>query len=37
MRFGFTPHNAEPAVARFHVSGLEDVLSSARECGRTKR
>jgi len=34
LRFGFTPHNAEPAVARFEVGGLSDLLSSApRQCG----
>jgi hypothetical protein len=34
MRFGFTPHNAAPAVARFHVEGLEGLLRpAARECG----
>jgi hypothetical protein len=35
LRFGFTPHNAEPAVARFEVGGISDLLSSApRQCGR---
>jgi hypothetical protein len=34
MRFGFTPHNAAPVVAHFHVEGLEELLRpSARECG----
>jgi hypothetical protein len=36
MRFGFTPHNAAPAVARFHVEGLDALLRpSVRECGWT--
>ena len=35
LRFGFTPHNAEPAVARFEVAGLRDLLASApRQCGK---
>ena len=34
MRFGFTPHNAQPAVARFQVAGLEQLLPpAAKECG----
>lgn len=34
LRFGFTPHNAAPVAAHFHVAGLEELLRpSARECG----
>jgi hypothetical protein len=33
LQFGFTPHNADPAVAVFHVSGLQEHLASARACG----
>jgi hypothetical protein len=34
MRLGFTPHNAAPVVAHFHIDGLEDLLRpAARECG----
>jgi hypothetical protein len=34
LKFTFTPHNAEPALARFEVAGLSDLLSSApRQCG----
>ena len=37
LRFGFTPHNAEPAVARFEVGGLSDLLASApRQCASKK-
>ena len=37
MRFGFTPHNAAPASATFHVSGLAPLLeTSTKECGWTK-
>jgi hypothetical protein len=33
MRFGFTPHNAEPVTARFNVAGLSELLGSAsRQC-----
>lgn len=33
MRFGFTPHNAEPVTARFNVDGLSALLGSAsRQC-----
>ncbi len=32
--FGYTPHNAMPVVARFHVSGLGPLMEPfARECG----
>lgn len=34
LRFGFTPHNADPATARFDVSGLTELLAPAeRQCG----
>ena len=34
LRFGFTPHNAEPAVATFAVDGLSELLaSSPKQCG----
>ena len=34
MRFRFTPHNPQPAVARFSVAGLEPLLAqAAKECG----
>src|SRR5688572_10781857 len=34
LRFGFEPHNAPPAVARFDVSGLSELLArSAKQCG----
>ncbi len=34
MRFGFEPHNAPPAVARFDVSGIHGLLArSAKQCG----
>jgi hypothetical protein len=37
LRFGFTPHNAEPVVAQFHVAGLRPLLEpAARECGKKK-
>ena len=37
LQFGFTPHNAQPAVARFAVAGLEPLLSrAAKDCGWTK-
>jgi hypothetical protein len=36
MKFGFTPHNAEPVVAQFRVSGLGPLIDPvARECGST--
>ena len=38
MTFGYTPHNAEPVVARFHVAGLTGFLDrAAKECGRAAR
>ena len=37
LRFGFEPHNAPPASARFDVSGLNELLSaSAKPCGWTR-
>ena len=34
LRFGFTPHNANPVVAQFDVTGLAELLApSARQCG----
>jgi hypothetical protein len=34
LRFGFDPHNAGPAVARFDVSGLNELLAAAaKPCG----
>ncbi len=34
MRFGFTPHNAAPVSAQFHVAGLSQIMEpAARECG----
>jgi hypothetical protein len=34
LRFGFTPHNAQPAVATFALDGLSELLSAApRQCG----
>ena len=37
LRFGFTPHNAEPVVAQFNVAGLRPLLEpAARECGKKK-
>jgi hypothetical protein len=36
FRFGFTPHNAEPVVAQFDVSGLSKLLTpAANRCGWT--
>jgi hypothetical protein len=37
MRFGYTPHNAAPVVARFEVSGLGELVEAfAKECGWNK-
>lgn len=37
LRFGYTPHNAEPVVAVFHVNGLGPLIEpSAKHCGWTK-
>lgn len=34
LRFGFTPHNATKAQMRFHVAGLEPLLTpAAKACG----
>jgi hypothetical protein len=34
LRFAFTPHNATTATARFHVAGLEPLLTpAAKTCG----
>jgi Type VI secretion system VasI, EvfG, VC_A0118 len=34
LRVGYTPHNALPAVAEFHVSGLGNLIQpAARSCG----
>jgi hypothetical protein len=34
LRFGYTPHNALPAVAEFHVRGLGELIGpAARSCG----
>jgi pyruvate/2-oxoglutarate dehydrogenase complex dihydrolipoamide acyltransferase (E2) component len=38
MQFGFTPHNANPVVASFDVSGLnEHLMTAARQCGWKSR
>ena len=37
LRFGYTPHNAEPVEAVFEVSGLTDAFApSAKDCGWPK-
>jgi hypothetical protein len=37
LRFGFTPHNAEPVTAEFDVTGLADLLApAASQCGFKK-
>jgi hypothetical protein len=37
LRFGYTPHNSNEAVAQFHVSGLGELIDPvAKECGWTK-
>lgn len=34
LRFGFTPHNAQPVVATFALDGLSELMSSAaHQCG----
>jgi hypothetical protein len=33
LRFGFEPHNAPPASARFDVSGLNELLAASKPCG----
>ena len=35
MRFGFTPHNADPVTVTFNVAGLSELMASAaRQCSR---
>lgn len=37
LRFGYTPHNAEPVVAVFHVTGLGPLIEpSSKHCGWSK-
>lgn len=38
LRFGYTPHNAEPAEAQFHVDGLTQLIdpATAKDCGWQK-
>ena len=37
LRFGYTPHNAEPVEAVFEVNGLTDLSApSAKDCGWQK-
>jgi hypothetical protein len=37
LQFGYTPHNVEPVVAEFHVSGLAELLEPvAVDCGRAE-
>jgi hypothetical protein len=38
FRFGYTPHNAEPAEAQFHVAGLAQLIdpAAAKDCGWQK-
>ena len=37
LRFGYTPHNAEPVEARFEVRGLTELIEPvAKECGWKK-
>ena len=37
LRFGYTPHNAEPVEAHFEVSGLGELIEPvAKECGWKK-
>ena len=37
LRFGFTPHNADPVTATFAVDGLAELLSAnSRQCGWKK-
>jgi hypothetical protein len=37
LRFGYTPHNAQRAVAEFHVTGLSDLIEpAAKQCGWKK-
>ena len=32
LRFGFTPHNAEPVTATFALEGLSELMASAKHC-----
>lgn len=37
LRFGYTPHNAEPAEAQFHTDGLAELIApAAKDCGWPK-
>jgi hypothetical protein len=38
LRFGYTPHNAEPVEAQFHVEGLTQLIdpAAAKDCGWQK-
>ena len=38
FRFGYTPHNAEPVEAQFHVDGLAQMIdpAAAKDCGWQK-
>ena len=37
LQFGFTPHNADPVVAHFDVTGLSDLIApGSKQCGRKK-
>jgi hypothetical protein len=38
FRFGYTPHNAEPVEAQFHVDGLGPLIdpAAAKDCGWQK-
>ena len=37
LQFGYTPHNASPVVAEFHVLGLSERLATvAKQCGLAK-
>ena len=37
LRFGYTPHNAEPVEAQFHVEGLAELIApAAKDCGWQK-
>ena len=38
LQFGFTPHNADPVVARFDVAGLASLLEpAAKQCGWNRK
>ena len=37
LRFGYTPHNAEPVEAQFQVDGLAELIApAAKDCGWQK-